>query len=62
MVNNGLKLWHERLRHINQKTLSDMASKGLLPGIKFTNKDKFQCEGCIYGKQHRQFFIQVRTI
>lgn len=39
-----------------------MKNKSLLAETKFTNKDKFQCEGYIFGKQCRQSFTSLNNI
>lgn len=52
-VNNSLKRWHERLGHINIKTIKELSNKRLVPDLNFTDKDNFFCEACAYGKQHR---------
>lgn len=54
-----LKLWHERLGHINLKTIKDTIQKGAVEGAKFHNDDDETdtfCEGCQFGKQTRRSF------
>lgn len=53
-----LELWHRRLGHVNFKTLKQMIKNKMVNDIKV---DSFPieipfCEGCVYGKQHRQTF------
>lgn len=52
----NLKLWHERLGHINVGTLKQMVSKGLVSGINFSDTNSFFCEACCFGKQHKEPF------
>ena len=54
----SLMLWHERLGHMNFKTLQDMNTKGIVEGLKIINTSEEPpfCEGCAYGKQHRCSF------
>ncbi|KAG5317910.1 COPIA protein, partial [Pseudoatta argentina] len=49
----NLKLWHERLGHINCKSLSEMVNKNLINGVSLFDNAKFFCESCQSGKQHR---------
>ena len=51
-----LKLWHERLGHVNVKFLREMVKKDLAEGVDVSNDDGFFCEGCQYGKQHKSSF------
>lgn len=53
---NNLKLWHERMGHLNIKSLKRMVNKKLVTGISLNDCNKFFCEGCAYGKQHRAPF------
>lgn len=57
-----LDLWHRRLAHVNKKGISQMASQGVVRGLKFqgTTEDSF-CEGCIAGKAHRADIPKERT-
>lgn len=48
-----LRMLHERMAHINIKTLQDMAKRGLLPEIKTSEVNSFFCEACMHGKLHR---------
>ena len=50
---DSLRVWHERLGHINVKTLQEMVKKGLVSEVNMSNVDKFLCEACLYGKQHK---------
>jgi hypothetical protein len=48
-----LRLLHERMAHVNIRTLQEMAKKGLLPEIRPDEVNSFFCEACMYGKLHR---------
>lgn len=47
---DGIRVWHERLAHQNVSHIKQFLRRN---GIKFIDEKDFQCEGCIYGKQHR---------
>ena len=55
LVSRSLESWHERLAHISPYTVNQMKDIGLIeaPSIMKQDLDKFLCEGCIYGKGHR---------
>jgi transposase InsO family protein len=48
-----LQLWHERLAHQNKRHVQKFLEK---EGIKVTGGSDVFCDGCMYGKQHRQRF------
>lgn len=52
IVQSDIKVWHERLGHLNLKELQNMNKAGALP-VTLTGNDKFICEACQYGKQAR---------
>lgn len=53
LVQTSLKVWHERLGHLNIKEVQNMCKNGALP-VTLTGEDKnFICEACQYGKQSR---------
>lgn len=54
-----LKMWHERLGHINKATLSDMIKQGVVSGVKLSDNDDFFCEACELGKSHRLPFKKI---
>lgn len=47
----SLKLWYERLGHVNQRALAEMIKAELMTGVT-TDRDFF-CESCQVGKSHR---------
>lgn len=49
---NSLKVWHERLGHLNVKEIKNMVKSGLIQ-CKDCDSEKFVCEACMYGKQSR---------
>lgn len=55
-VESSIRLWHERLGHANIKILQEMNKEGLINIGRFSPKDKFFCEACQLGKQHRHPF------
>lgn len=61
MVATGtLKIWHERLGHLNKSTLKELFAKNLVDGVKLTGEEDFFCEGCVYRKQHRLKFPPIK--
>lgn len=52
IVHPDVKIWHERLEHINIRELLNMNKAGAFPAT-LSGKDKFICEACQYGKQAR---------
>ncbi|KAM3955568.1 uncharacterized protein ACR2FA_010514 [Aphomia sociella] len=47
----SLQQWHERLGHVNIKTLREMVQYGHITAVK--DSSDFFCEACVLGKQHR---------
>jgi len=60
----SLKRWHERLGHVNQKTLCEMINCGAVNGIKVADVKNFFCDACQLGKSHKLPFKNTsnRTI
>jgi len=59
---NSLKTWHKCLGHINCQSLHKMTKKNIVNGVSLSNNDKFFCESCQFGKQHRLLFKSERKI
>jgi len=57
-VSTTLKTWHERMGHVNARTLEDMINKKLITGVSLTDVNKFFCESCQIGKAHRLKFTK----
>lgn len=54
---NRLKLWHQRLGHVNQASLRQMVDKGLLNGVEIGKDDQLGfCQACVEGKKSRDPF------
>lgn len=51
---NSLKIWHERLGHINFKRLIETHRNLELNGLKLNSEIEFFCEACQFGKQTRK--------
>lgn len=53
-----IKLWHDRLGHVNFKTLQEMSNGNVVSGLHMENIPKIIpfCRGCTYGKLHRESF------
>lgn len=52
----SLRVWHERLGHVNSRTVRDMVKKGIVTGVKLRNTQDFFCQACQMGKLHRSSF------
>lgn len=52
---SDIKIWHERLGHINTKQIKNMCVNSTIEGVKINenNEPYFVCEACAYGKQCR---------
>ncbi|GJT64928.1 zinc finger, CCHC-type containing protein [Tanacetum coccineum] len=50
------KLWHNRLGHINYRTMKDMLKQGI---ISYNGKHKDKCEICVQAKMKRKHFPKV---
>lgn len=57
VVQTDIKVWHERLGHLNVKELQNMCKNGVIPVTLSGNQD-FICEACQYGKQARRPFCK----
>jgi hypothetical protein len=55
------RLWHERTRHIGEKGLQDMQSKGIVKVFPECGLEVDFCEHCIYGKQSQVGFPSGET-
>lgn len=56
----NLRVWHERLGHMNSRAVQELVKNGLVNGVKLTNKNEVFCESCKMGKSHRRVFNKVR--
>lgn len=52
---SDIKVWHERLGHINLKQIKNMSVNSVVEGLtmKENEQSDFVCEACAYGKQCR---------
>lgn len=55
---NSLKMWHERLGHVNYADVKEMIKKGYLVG-NLKDKEEF-CEACQLGKQNKASYKDVQ--
>lgn len=51
-----LRTWHQRLGHVNVKTLRNFIQIGQIRGAKLRDVDNFSCEHCHIEKSHRRSF------
>ena len=49
-------LWHLRFGHLKFGGLNLLSRKGMVKGLPLIEKPDNLCEGCIFGKQHRESF------
>ncbi|CAB0029885.1 unnamed protein product, partial [Trichogramma brassicae] len=49
----NLKIWHERLAHLNLRAIKELANQNMIDGLQLSDKNNFFCEPCQLGKQHR---------
>lgn len=57
IVQTDIKVWHERLGHLNVKELQNMSKNGVIP-VTLSGNQNFICEACQYGKQARRPFLK----
>lgn len=57
IVQTDIKVWHERLGHLNVKELQNMCKNGMIP-VTLSGNQNFVCEACQYGKQARRPFLK----
>ncbi|CAD7087456.1 unnamed protein product [Hermetia illucens] len=57
----NLRVWHERMGHVNNKVLREMTQKGLIRGVKLADINNFFCKPCAFGKAHRLSFKKNET-
>lgn len=56
LLNTSIKVWHERLAHQNIKYVRNILH---LNKINYTDDwDNYVCNGCTYGKQHRNRHVR----
>jgi len=42
----SLRLWHERLGHVNARALKEFVSEELVDGVKVSSSSDFFCDSC----------------
>lgn len=62
VTTTDLKTLHERMGHVNKRTIREMTEKGVVQGIKLSSKTDFFCEPCQLGKSHRLPFKQKEAV
>eukprot|EP00731_Ephydatia_muelleri_P018948 Em0011g988a len=62
-VNNKINLWHQRLGHLNEHQLKEMASQDQVKGLRIPCNTRMSfCEKCVEGKMARKPFQSVGEI
>ncbi|KAM1485555.1 hypothetical protein TB1_036396 [Malus domestica] len=55
-VTSSMKLWHKRLGHLNMTSLQNLQKDEMVQGIPKMDQCNEICEGCVFGKHHRDSF------
>jgi hypothetical protein len=57
-IHQTAEVWHQRLGHLNNNSVNQLAKKGMVTGINCTTSHHTEdkCEGCVLGKSHRNPF------
>ena len=57
----SLKIWHERLGHLNLDYVNQLTKKNLVTGMRIDDSVSSEkiCESCVIGKMHKQCFPKV---
>lgn len=60
---SSLQLWHERMGHVHNAGIQNMARKKTVKGLTITSisNEKHLCEGCITGKMPRAPILKAST-
>lgn len=48
-----IRTWHERMGHINVRSLKDLELKELVDGVRIKDSGEFVCESCKLSKSHK---------
>lgn len=62
MTTTDLRMWHERLGHVDKHVIRELIRKGLVTGVSMMDKSGFTCEMCHLGKAHRLPFQNRNTV
>lgn len=54
LCGSSLETLHKTLAHVNKETIKKMVRVEAVKGVDHVNNEEFFCEGCQYGKMHRQ--------
>ena len=60
-TNNVIRLWHERMRHLNCKSLCLMKKFEMVYGLHNFFQEQEACEGCMCGKKHMEKFVKGKS-
>lgn len=55
--NTNSKLWHYRMGHLNFQSLVLLRKQNMVNGLPYIKLNNDVCEECIFGKQHRESFL-----
>ncbi|KAI5355061.1 hypothetical protein L3X38_007956 [Prunus dulcis] len=55
-VSSSTWIWHERMGHLHLKGLNQLKEKEMVHGLPHLEAANGVCEGCQFGKQHREWF------
>ncbi|CAN6693582.1 unnamed protein product [Malus baccata var. baccata] len=52
-IDHSTRTWHRRLGHLNFRGLKQLSEKNMVHGLPYLEEIKDVCQGCQFGKQHR---------
>ncbi|KAB2608123.1 retrovirus-related Pol polyprotein from transposon TNT 1-94 [Pyrus ussuriensis x Pyrus communis] len=55
-LEHSTQFWHRRLGHLNFRGLQQLSEKNMVHGLPYLEATKDVCQGCQFGKQHREWF------
>ncbi|KAM0975401.1 hypothetical protein ACFX2C_018436 [Malus domestica] len=61
-VTHSTKIWHRRLGHLHLGDLKQLRDKNMVHGLPQLEIHSGVCEGCQYGKQHRDEFSNNQAL
>ena len=62
ITHSSLKMWHERLGHLNTRAIKELVSKNLGIGVTLDYQENFFYLGCAYGKQQKSNVSKSPTL
>ncbi|KAM1699812.1 hypothetical protein ACFX2K_031115 [Malus domestica] len=60
-IDHSTRTWHRRLGHLNFRGLQQLSEKNMVHGLPYLEEIKDVCQGCQFGKQHRDWFPKKQS-